>query len=71
MPAEDLQQRRFARAVAADQASALVRRDQPVSVFKEEFLAESFAGGGELQHAPSIFSLLSAENVYPVTTSRH
>ena len=47
---EDLEQRGFARAVAADQAGALVRRDQPVDVFKEEFLAEAFAGGGELEH---------------------
>ena len=42
---EDLEQRGFARAVAADQAGALVGRDQPVDVFEEEFLAEAFAGG--------------------------
>ena len=47
---EDLEQRGFAGAVAADQAGALVRRDQPVGVFKEEFGAESLAGCGELKH---------------------
>ena len=47
---EDLEQRGFARAIAANQASALVRRDEPVDVFKEEFGAEPFAGGGELKH---------------------
>ncbi len=47
---EDLEQRGFAGAVAADQAGALVRRDQPVGVFKQEFGAESLAGGGELKH---------------------
>ena len=47
---EDFEQRGFAGAVAADEAGALVRRDQPVGVFKEEFLAEAFAGGGELKH---------------------
>ena len=49
--AEDFEQRGFAGAVAADEAGALVRRDQPVDVFKEEFLAEAFAGGGELEHS--------------------
>ena len=48
---EDFEQGGFAGAVAADQASALVRRDEPVGVFKEEFLAEAFAGGGELEHS--------------------
>ena len=47
---EDLQQRGFARAVAADQPGALVGRDQPVDVFEEEFVAVAFAGVGELQH---------------------
>ena len=47
---EDFEQGGFAGAVAADQAGALVRRDQPVGVFEEEFLAESFAGRGELEH---------------------
>ncbi len=47
---EDLEQGGFAGAVAADKAGALVRRDQPVDVFKEEFLAEALAGGGELEH---------------------
>ena len=47
---EDFQKGGFAGAVAADQAGALVRRDEPVGVFKEEFGAEPFAGGGELKH---------------------
>jgi hypothetical protein len=47
---EDLEQGGFAGAVAADKAGALVRRDEPVGVFKEELGAEAFAGGGELQH---------------------
>src|ERR1700755_2416091 len=55
---EDFEQGGFAGAVAADEAGALVRRDEPVGVFEEEFLAEAFAGGGELKHALSIFSLV-------------
>src|ERR1019366_4562261 len=47
---EDLQDGGLAGAVAADQAGALVRRDQPVDVFKEEFLAKALAGGRELEH---------------------
>jgi hypothetical protein len=31
-------------AAAADETSALARRDEPVSVFKEEVLVEAFAG---------------------------
>ena len=57
---EDLEQGGFAGAVAADEADALVRRDQPVEVFEEEFLAEAFAGSGELEHllysVPFLFS---------------
>jgi hypothetical protein len=41
---EDLEEGGFAGAVAADEAGALVRRDKPVGVFEEEFLAEAFAG---------------------------
>ncbi len=41
---EDLEEGGFAGAVAADEAGALVRSDEPVDVFKEEFLAEAFAG---------------------------
>ncbi len=44
MPREDFEERGFAGAVAADETSALVRRDEPVGVFEEEFLAEAFAG---------------------------
>ena len=47
---EDFEQRGFAGAVAADETGALVRRDEPVGVFKEEFWAEAFAGSGELEH---------------------
>ena len=43
---EDLEQGGLAGAVAADKAGALIRRDEPVDVFKEEFWAESFAGCG-------------------------
>jgi hypothetical protein len=41
---DDLEQGGFARAVAADQAGALVWRDEPIGVFEEEFLAEPLAG---------------------------
>ena len=41
---EDFQEGGFACAIAADQAGALVGRDEPVDVFKEEFVAEAFAG---------------------------
>jgi hypothetical protein len=41
---EDLEESGFAGAVAAYETSALVRRDEPVGVFEEEFLAEAFAG---------------------------
>ena len=40
----------------ADQADALVRRDQPVEVFEQEFVAEAFAGAGKLDHAAFIVS---------------
>src|SRR5215469_4964883 len=43
---EDFEQRGLAGAVAADKSGALIRRDEPVDVFKEEFRAESFAGCG-------------------------
>ena len=42
--ADDLEEGGFAGAVAADQAGAFVWIDEPVRVFKEEFLAEAFAG---------------------------
>src|ERR1017187_6881337 len=59
---EDLQDGGLAGAVAADQAGALVRRDQPVDVFKEEFLAKALAGGRELEHS-FLFSHLAAREV--------
>jgi hypothetical protein len=27
-----------------------VRRDQPVDIFKQKFVAEAFSGGGKLNH---------------------
>jgi hypothetical protein len=35
---------------AADKVGALVRCDEPVGAFQEEFLAESFAGDRGLEH---------------------
>ena len=52
---KDFEERGLAGAVAADEAGALVGRDEPVGVFEEELGAEAFAGGGELEHE-SIFS---------------
>ena len=65
---EDLEEGGFAGAVAADEASALVRRDEPVGVFEEEFLAEAFAGGGELEHAPlfSHWSLVTVASAFEI-----
>ncbi len=42
--AEDLQQRRFAGAVPADEAGTLLRRDQPGDIFKKQFRTEALAG---------------------------
>ncbi len=47
---ENLHQRRLAGAVRAHQADAVVRRDQPVGVFKKKFVAETFSGAGKLDH---------------------
>ena len=47
---EDLHERGLAGAVAADQADAVAGRDEPVRVFEEEFVAETFSGAGELNH---------------------
>ena len=43
---EHFQERRFAGAVGADDADALLRRDQPVEIFKKNFGSEAFPGGG-------------------------
>ena len=51
---KDLHQRGLAGAVAADQADAVVRRDQPVRVFEEEFVAEPFSGAGKLNHGSGL-----------------
>src|SRR5580704_2160490 len=47
---ENLHQRGLAGAVRADQANAVVGRDEPVGVFKKEFVAETFSGAGKLNH---------------------
>ena len=49
-PAQNLQQRRLARAVSADQTRALFRRDEPVAILEEKFVAETFSGAGQLDH---------------------
>ena len=48
--AENLEQCGFAGAIAADQPRALTRRNQPVAVFKQELVAETFPGPLELNH---------------------
>ena len=53
--AQNFEQRGFAGAVAADQAGALARRDQPVAVFKQELVAETFSGTLELDHVCVLF----------------
>ena len=47
---QDLEQRRFAGAVGAHDAGALVGRHQPVGIFKEDFGAVTFSRPGELDH---------------------
>ena len=48
--AQNFQQRGFAGAVRADQAGALLGRDQPVAIFEQKFVAETFSGALELDH---------------------
>ena len=50
MPPSHFEQCRFAGAVRAHDADAVLGRDQPVEIFKQEFVAESFAGARELNH---------------------
>src|SRR5262249_5165154 len=50
-PVEDLEQRRFASPIASDNTGALFGSDQPVAVLEEKFVAESFSGALELDHA--------------------
>ena len=52
---QHLEQRRFAGAVGADDAGALVGRDQPVGIFKKDFGAVAFACPGELDHPLHLF----------------
>ena len=54
-PAKNFQQRGFAGSISADQADTGVRCDQPIKIFEEELRPESFAGGGELNHAGKFF----------------
>src|SRR5215469_13709244 len=49
-PTQHFEQRGFAGAVAADKADAVLWRDQPVKVLKQDFWAEAFPGSGELDH---------------------
>ena len=51
---ENLHQRGFAGAVSAHQADAVAGRDQPVHVFEEEFVAETFSGAGKLNHGAGV-----------------
>ena len=53
---ENFHQRGLAGAVAADQADAVVGRDEPVRVFEEEFVAETFSGAGKLNHGLELSS---------------
>ena len=49
-PGQNLHDRGLAGAVRADQPDAVVARDQPVGVFEKKFVAETFSGGGKLNH---------------------
>ena len=53
---QHFEQRRFTGAVRAHQAGAVLGRDHPVEIFKQELLAEALAGAGELDHLRSIFA---------------
>ena len=53
---ENLHERGLAGAVAADQADAVAGRDEPVRVFEEEFVAETFSGAGKLNHGLELSS---------------
>ena len=53
---EDFHERGFAGAVAADQADAVAGRDQPLRVFEEQFVAETFSGAGQLNHGLELWS---------------
>ena len=49
-PGQHFQQRRFAGAVGAHDAGALLRRHQPAGVFKKDFGPVAFPGPAELNH---------------------
>ena len=48
--AEDFEERGFTGTVGAYQAGAFFGRNQPVALFEEKFVAETFAGALELDH---------------------
>ena len=50
MPASTLSKRGFAAAVRAHQAGAVLGRDHPVEIFKQQLGAEALAGAGKLDH---------------------
>src|SRR6185437_7103306 len=47
---QNLQQRRLPRTIRADNTNALLRRNQPIEIFKKNAGAEAFPGFGKLNH---------------------
>jgi hypothetical protein len=47
---QNLEKRGFSGSIRAHDAGALPGRDEPVEFFKQQFMAESFAGPGQLNH---------------------
>jgi len=62
---EDFHECGLASTVATDEADAVVRRNQPIRVFEEEFVAETFSGAGKLNHG---LELSSHKTGMPVPT---
>lgn len=67
-PGENLHERGLAGAVGADEGGALVGRDEPVGVFKEKFVTETFAGVGELKHKGILSGRMGVEEPCHVTS---
>ncbi len=65
-PAQNLHQRRLARAVRPHQRGLLRRSNQPIGIFKEESRTETFARAGELQHT----SILSRMRLLLLTSAQ-
>ncbi len=61
-PSKDFHQRCLTRPIAANQADVVVGRDQPVDIFVKQFVAEAFAGTGELNHPENIVSGVRGQN---------